>query len=79
MLSSLGDVLEKNGKSQLRIAETEKYNHVTYFFDSERNIDYENEMKRIQDEMKVVVSEEQDSQKMLIEAFGGIGYGIKEV
>ena len=43
--NTLGDVLEKNGKSQLRIAETEKYNHVTYFFDSERNIDYENEKK----------------------------------
>ena len=43
--NTLGDILEKNGKSQLRIAETEKYNHVTYFFDSERNIDYENEKK----------------------------------
>ena len=34
-----------HGKSQLRIAETEKYNHVTYFMDAERNIDYENEEK----------------------------------
>ncbi len=29
---TLGEVLSKNGKSQLRIAETEKYAHVTYFF-----------------------------------------------
>lgn len=29
----LGDVLAKNGKKQLRIAETEKYPHVTFFFD----------------------------------------------
>ena len=29
----LGEYLEKNGKSQLRIAETEKYAHVTFFFD----------------------------------------------
>ncbi len=43
--NTLGDILEKNGKSQLRIAETEKYNHVTYFMDAERNIDYENEEK----------------------------------
>ena len=43
--NTLGDVLAKNGKSQLRIAETEKYNHVTYFMDAERNIDYENEEK----------------------------------
>ena len=38
--NTLGDVLAANGKSQLRIAETEKYNHVTYFFDAERNIDF---------------------------------------
>ncbi|MBQ3039534.1 MAG: 2,3-bisphosphoglycerate-independent phosphoglycerate mutase [Alphaproteobacteria bacterium] len=38
--NTLGDVLAENGLSQLRIAETEKYNHVTYFMDAERNIDY---------------------------------------
>ena len=38
--NTLGDVLAANGISQLRIAETEKYNHVTYFFDAERNIDF---------------------------------------
>lgn len=43
--NTLGDVLAENGLSQLRIAETEKYNHVTYFFDAERNIDFENEKK----------------------------------
>ena len=43
--NTLGDVLAKNGLSQLRIAETEKYNHVTYFMDAERNIDFPNEKK----------------------------------
>lgn len=43
--NTLGDVLSVNGKSQLRIAETEKYNHVTYFFDAERNIDFDGEKK----------------------------------
>lgn len=43
--NTLGDVLAVNGKSQLRIAETEKYNHVTYFMDAERNIDFDNEEK----------------------------------
>ncbi|MEE1111439.1 MAG: 2,3-bisphosphoglycerate-independent phosphoglycerate mutase, partial [Alphaproteobacteria bacterium] len=38
--NTLGDVLAENNLSQLRIAETEKYNHVTYFFDAERNIDF---------------------------------------
>lgn len=43
--NTLGDVLAENGLSQLRIAETEKYNHVTYFMDAERNIDFPNEHK----------------------------------
>ncbi len=43
--NTLGDVLAENGKTQLRIAETEKYNHVTYFFDAERNIDFDGEEK----------------------------------
>ena len=30
--NSLGEVLSRNNKKQLRIAETEKYAHVTYFF-----------------------------------------------
>ena len=30
--NSLGEVLSKNGLKQLRIAETEKYPHVTFFF-----------------------------------------------
>ena len=41
----LGDVLEKNGLSQLRIAETEKYAHVTFFFDGGKEKDYKNEKK----------------------------------
>lgn len=36
-INSLGAVLAAAGKTQLRIAETEKYNHVTYFFDMESN------------------------------------------
>lgn len=43
--NTLGDILEKNDKTQLRIAETEKYNHVTYFMDAERNINYKGEEK----------------------------------
>lgn len=39
--NTLGDVLAANNLRQLRIAETEKYNHVTYFFDAERNIDFD--------------------------------------
>jgi len=34
--NNLGETLEKAKKKQLRIAETEKYAHVTYFFNSQR-------------------------------------------
>lgn len=33
--NTLGEILANNKLNQLRIAETEKYNHVTYFFDGE--------------------------------------------
>lgn len=33
---SLGEILEKAGKKQVRIAETEKYPHVTFFFSGGR-------------------------------------------
>lgn len=41
----LGEYLAKKGLSQLRIAETEKYAHVTFFFDGGKEIEYENEKK----------------------------------
>lgn len=40
---TLGEVLEKNGKKQIRIAETEKYPHVTFFFSGGREIPFEGE------------------------------------
>jgi len=43
---TLGEVLEKNHKNQIRIAETEKYPHVTFFFSGGREQAFENE-KRI--------------------------------
>ena len=43
--NTLGDVIAAAGLSQLRIAETEKYNHVTYFMDAERTIDFDGEEK----------------------------------
>lgn len=39
----LGEYLSKQGKTQLRIAETEKYAHVTFFFSGGREEPYEGE------------------------------------
>ena len=40
---TLGEVVSKAGKRQLRIAETEKYAHVTFFFNGGRETPFENE------------------------------------
>ncbi len=40
---SLGDIVSRNGLSQLRIAETEKYAHVTFFFSGGREAMFEGE------------------------------------
>ncbi|MEY8336818.1 class I SAM-dependent DNA methyltransferase [Lachnospiraceae bacterium 62-35] len=47
------------------------------FVDRDLNIDYQKEMGRIQMEMQAIIEGEQHSQKVLLEAFKGIGYGIK--
>lgn len=47
------------------------------FIDRDLEIDYEKEMTRIQAEMRDIMSQEKESQKMLAEAFKGIGYGIE--
>lgn len=44
--NTLGEIISKNGLSQLRIAETEKYPHVTFFFSGGREEKFEGE-KRI--------------------------------
>ncbi|HBS88521.1 MAG: phosphoglycerate mutase (2,3-diphosphoglycerate-independent) [Bacteroidetes bacterium GWF2_38_335] len=41
--NTMGEVVSKNGKKQLRIAETEKYAHVTFFLSGGREDVFENE------------------------------------
>ena len=47
------------------------------FIDHDLEIDYPKEMVRIQQEMKELMQREKESQRMLAEAFKGIGYGIE--
>ncbi len=42
---TLGEVLEEYGKKQIRIAETEKYPHVTFFFSGGRELPFEGESR----------------------------------
>ena len=41
----MGEALANQGKSQVRIAETEKYPHVTFFFSGGRESEFENERR----------------------------------
>jgi 2,3-bisphosphoglycerate-independent phosphoglycerate mutase len=43
--NTLGEVLEKNGCTQIRIAETEKYPHVSFFFSGGREKPFEGERR----------------------------------
>jgi len=47
------------------------------FIDHDLDIDFNAEMSRIQAEMRDVLAQEKQSQKMLEDAFRGIGYGIE--
>ncbi|MBA7586402.1 2,3-bisphosphoglycerate-independent phosphoglycerate mutase [subsurface metagenome] len=43
--NTLGEIIAKNNKKQIRIAETEKYAHVTFFFSGGREEKFENEKR----------------------------------
>ena len=46
LTNTLGEILQQHGLKQIRIAETEKYPHVTFFFSGGREVPFEGE-KRI--------------------------------
>ena len=50
---TLGEVLEKANKKQIRIAETEKYPHVTFFFSGGREEPFEGESRILKNSPKV--------------------------
>tara|TARA_B100000029_G_scaffold490585_1_gene549757 strand:- start:838 stop:2355 length:1518 start_codon:yes stop_codon:yes gene_type:complete len=51
--NTLGEVLEKNNKKQLRISETEKYPHVTFFFSGGREEPFNGEKRILKNSPKV--------------------------
>ena len=51
--NTLGEVLESHGKTQLRIAETEKYPHVTFFFSGGREAPFKGEERILKNSPKV--------------------------
>jgi len=51
--NTLGEVLESAGKTQIRIAETEKYPHVTFFFSGGREEEFKGEKRILRNSPKV--------------------------
>ncbi|UAY51697.1 2,3-bisphosphoglycerate-independent phosphoglycerate mutase [Ferruginibacter albus] len=51
--NTLGEILEQNKKTQIRIAETEKYPHVTFFFSGGREKPFEGETRILKASPKV--------------------------
>jgi 2,3-bisphosphoglycerate-independent phosphoglycerate mutase len=53
LVQTLGEVLADNNKNQIRIAETEKYPHVTFFFSGGREAEFNNEKRLLVPSPKV--------------------------
>jgi 2,3-bisphosphoglycerate-independent phosphoglycerate mutase len=53
LTETLGEVVSKAGKKQIRIAETEKYPHVTFFFSGGRELLFEGETRLMRNSPKV--------------------------
>ncbi|MFK5879230.1 MAG: 2,3-bisphosphoglycerate-independent phosphoglycerate mutase [Flavobacteriaceae bacterium] len=53
LTETLGEVLSKNNKKQIRIAETEKYPHVTFFFSGGQEKPFEGETRILRNSPKV--------------------------
>jgi 2,3-bisphosphoglycerate-independent phosphoglycerate mutase len=53
LINTLGEVLAQNNKKQIRIAETEKYPHVTFFFNGGREEPFEGESRIMASSPKV--------------------------
>ncbi len=55
---TFGEYLSKNGKTQLRLAETQKYAHVTFFFNGGEEKQFEGEERILVDSPKVATFDE---------------------
>lgn len=53
LINTLGEVLSKHNKTQIRIAETEKYPHVTFFFSGGRETQFDGERRLLINSPKV--------------------------
>jgi len=74
---TLGEILSENGRVQLRITETQKYAHITYFFNARKEEPYPNEY-RVLIPSKKVVHQEEDPQMRVREIADRLISAIQE-
>ncbi len=58
---TLGETVADAGRTQLRVAESEKYAHVTYFLNGGREVAFDGELRRIVDSPDVATYDERPS------------------
>lgn len=73
--NTLGEVLAANGKKQIRLAETEKYPHVTFFFSGGREKEFDGEKRMIVPSPKVATYDLQPE----MSAFGLVDTLVPEI
>lgn len=73
----VGKVMEENGKSQLRITETQKYPHITYFFNGMREEPFKNEY-RVLIPSRAIVHQEEHPEMMASEITTRLVSSIEE-
>ncbi len=78
LVNTLGDILAQNNKKQIRIAETEKYPHVTFFFNGGREVPFVGETRIMASSPKVAtydlqpeMSANELTEKLLPEIYKG--------
>jgi 2,3-bisphosphoglycerate-independent phosphoglycerate mutase len=74
---TLGEVLEKNNKTQLRISETEKYPHVTFFFSGGRELPFVGEKRIMVPSVCTVETYDQKCEMCACEITDAVIPGIK--
>jgi len=77
LTNTLGEVLEANGKTQIRIAETEKYPHVTFFFSGGREQPFKGEKRIMIPSPRTVTTYDQKPEMSAIEVTDAILPEIK--
>ncbi len=70
--NTLGEVLEKDGLKQIRIAETEKYPHVTFFFSGGREQPFEGETRIMIPSPRTVATYDQKPEMSAVEVTDAI-------